>query len=103
MIEVELRQLVEAVLMLACVQREAHHQRVVIGGNRQPMLREHADVIFQIMPDLEHRIVGEQVAEPRQCGVHRNLFGLFGEHVSAAMTERDVARLAGCGGKADSD
>src|SRR3546814_15594694 len=55
MVEVELRQLVEPVLMLARVECEAHHQRVVIRRDAQPVLREHADVIFEVVPDLQPR------------------------------------------------
>ena len=103
MVEMQLCQLVEAVTMLARVEREAHQQRVVIGRDADAMLRQHADIIFQIMPDLQHRVVGEQRADPRDGVGHRNLVGLFGEHVSAAMAERDVAGLPRRDRHADAD
>ena len=102
-IEVKLRQLVEPVLMLACVEREAHHQRVVIRDDGQPVLRQHTDIIFQIMPDLQYRIVGEQRAEAVERRIHCDLFGLFGEHVGAAMAERDITSAARRGRQADPD
>ena len=89
--------------MLPRVEREADQQRIVIGRDGQAVLREHADVIFEIVADLQHRIVGEQSAEPRERVLHRNLVRLFGEHVGAAVAERDVTGLARRGRQADPD
>src|SRR3546814_21109744 len=63
MVEVELRELVEPVLMLPRTECETHHQRIVIRRDGDAVLREHADVIFEVVPDLEHRFVGEKRVE----------------------------------------
>src|SRR3546814_9238125 len=92
MVEVELRELVEPVLMLPRTECETHHQRIVIRRDGDAVLREHADVIFEVVPDLEHRFVGEKRVEAPDRVGERHLLGLFGEHVDATMAERDVTR-----------
>src|SRR3546814_1820141 len=67
------------------------------------VLREHADVIFEVVPDLQHCFVGEQRVEAAERVGHGNLVGLFGEHVGAAVAERDIASLARPGRQADPD
>ncbi len=102
-IEMQLRQFVEPVLMLARVEREAHHQRVVIGRDGDAVLGEHADVIFQVMADLQHRFIGKKRMQPADRIGERYLLGAFGEHVGSAMAERDVAGAPGTGRQADPD
>ena len=67
------------------------------------MLRQHGHVIFQILPDLQDGIILEQRLELGQHGIPVALFGLFIEHVRAAMTKGDVAGLVRGHGQADAD
>src|SRR3546814_17901245 len=76
MVEVELRELVEPVLMLPRTECETHHQRIVIRRDGDAVLREHADVIFEVVPDLEHRFVGEKRVEAADRVGARHLLGL---------------------------
>ncbi len=64
-IEVDARRLVHAMAAqrLAGVEVEAHHHRIVDRCHLQPDASQDVEVIFDIMADLEHRIVGEQGLE----------------------------------------
>ncbi|CAM3254884.1 hypothetical protein SPAN111604_13365 [Sphingomonas antarctica] len=76
------------------IERETHHQRVVIRRDVQPVPREHRDVVFEIMPDLEHRWIGKQRPQFRQ---RRRLVDLrrdFAQQIAPAMRQRHVTRLA---------
>ena len=42
------------------IERKTHHQRVVERRDLHAMLRQHRHVIFEIVADLQHRIVGKQ-------------------------------------------
>src|SRR3546814_1201356 len=86
-----------------CSSDLTHHQRIVIRRDGDAVLREHADVIFEVVPDLEHRFVGEKRVEAPDRVGERHLLGLFGEHVDATMAERDVTGAAGRGRHADAD
>ena len=103
MAEMQFGQFIHTMAMQAGVEVEAHHQRVVKRRDPDIMLGQHAHVIFQILPDLEHRIILEQRFQFRQCLVEPDLLRRLAEHVAAGMTERDIAGLIGAGGQADTD
>ena len=94
----------------ARLQIESEKNGVVVGPDGDPlqpgtMCRpfKHIHVVFEVVADLQHRIVGEQRAQPGQRIPHRDLVGLFGEHVAAAMGKRDIAGPPRRGGETDSD
>jgi hypothetical protein len=87
----------------AGVEVEAHHQRVVIGGNVNPRMGEHRPVIFKVVGDLQHRRILEQRLEPAQHQFRRKLLGGVGIKVAAGVADGDIAGLVGLGGEADPD
>jgi hypothetical protein len=101
--EVRRGELVHAVAVQAGIEIEAHHDRVVIGRDVDPAAPQHDHVVFEIVPDLEHRRVLEQRLQLRQHHRAIELHRLFGEHVAAAMRDRNVARLVGLERHADAD
>ena len=82
---------VHAMAVQARIEIEAHHDRVVERRDVQPTPAQHDHVVFEIVADLQDARILEQGLQLRQrhCAIelHRNL----GEHVRAAMRERDVA------------
>ena len=103
MTEMQLGQFIHTVPVQAGIEIETHHQGVVKRGDPDIMLRQHAHVIFQILPDLEHRIIFEQRFQPGQRFVQTNLVRCLAEHIAAAMTERNIASLVGSSGQTDAD
>ena len=57
MVEMKLGELVHAVAVLGAIDHVGEHQRVVIGRKRQPGAGEDAEIVFQMMPDLQNRWV----------------------------------------------
>ena len=97
------RQFIHAMAVETRVEVEAHHQRIVKRRDPDIMLRQHPHVIFQILPDLEHRVILKQRLQLRQCILQTDLLRRLAEHVVAGMAERNIAGLIGTGGKTDAD
>jgi hypothetical protein len=105
-LEVDRRGLVHAVAgkRLARVEVEGHDHRVLDRRHLHAMAGEDVEVIFEVVPDLDHAVVGEQGFQKRERGVERHLRRSFAEHVIARLVrERDVTGAAGAGGQADAD
>jgi hypothetical protein len=84
-------ELVHAVPVQAGIEIEAHHDGVVIGRDVDAGAAEHDHVVLQIVPDLEDGGVLEQRLELGEHHRAVDLFRLLGEHVGAAMADRDIA------------
>ena len=84
-------------------QVETHDDRIVIGRDLDPVAAQHRYVIFEVLADLEHRVIFQQRLElcEDQCLVE--LPGPLGEHVGAAMADRDVAGHVWAHCQADAD
>ena len=95
--------LVHAMAVQPGIEIEAHHDRVVIGRDANAGAAEHDHVVFEVMADLEHRRVFQQRLQPGECLGPVDLLGLLGEHVGAAMAERDIAGEVGRQRHADAD
>ena len=77
-IEMRLRERVEAVVeRLSGVEIEAHHHRVVDRRQVDAGLVEHHPVIFEVVPDFQHRRVFEEGFELAQHQVGRELVRSF--------------------------
>ena len=104
MVEMLLGEVVERMgVEPAGVEVEAHHQRVVIGPDADAAAVEDHPVELEIVADLEDRRILEQRLQPFEHERGRQLLGPLGEHVVAAMLQRDVAGLVALGGEADPD
>ena len=91
MLEMSLRQFVEPVVGPPGIEVEAHHQRIVIGRDVDAGLLEHHPVIFEVVPDLEHRRVLEQRLQPVKDELQRKLVRGLRIEVDADMAHRNVA------------
>ncbi len=74
-----------------------------IGETSIAVSRHDVEIIFDVLADLEHRIAFEQRPQPGERGVAVDLLRLFGEHVGAAVAERNVAGLVRPHRQADPD
>ncbi len=83
------------------VHREADQHGVVDRGDRDPVAGKDGDIVLGVLPDLEHCVALKQRPKPRQRLGQRNLRRALGEHVAAAVAERNVAGLARAERKAD--
>ena len=73
--EMDQRQLIHAVVMLARVEIETHHHRVVDGGNADAIPFQHVQIIFDVMPDFEDgRVLQQPLQLCNRCD-YRNLGG----------------------------
>ena len=82
------------------VEIEADHHRIVNRGHRDAVAGEDRDVVLGVLPDLEHRVAFEQRLQQCERLGLVDLCWPFGEHVAAAMAERDVAGIIGAERKA---
>ena len=87
----------------AGIEVEAHHQRVVIGRDADAAAIQDDPVELEVVPDLQDRLVFQQRLELAEHELGGELVGPLGEHVVAAMFERNVAGLVAVGGEADPD
>ena len=89
-IEVTLRQRIEAVIGAAGIDHIGHQQRVVVGRDLDAAHGEDLKVEFQILADLEHAFVFEQ----RLDGVERGALGdLIGRDLALEQAAAAVAAL----------
>ena len=88
---------------LARFQVETHDDGVVIGRDLDPVAAQDRHVIFEVLAHLKHGVIFQQWLElcEDQCLVE--LRGSLGEHVRAAMADRDVTGRVWCDCQADAD
>ena len=96
--QVAQRQLVHAVaghplLAAAGVEIEADHHGIVDRRHPHAVAGEDVDVVLGVLPDLEHRVAFQQRPQPGHDFAGVELHQLLGEHVVAAVRQRDVAGL----------
>ena len=90
-IEIALRQRIEAVVGAAGIDHVRHQQRIVVGRDRDAAHGENLKVEFQVLADLEHALVLEQ----RLHGVQRCALGdLIGRDLALEQAAAAVAALA---------
>ena len=75
-IEIAPRQRAEPMIGAAGIDHVGHQQRVVVGRNRDPALRENLPVEFQVLADLEYAGVFEQRLDGFECVLLGNLVRL---------------------------
>ena len=101
MAEMQARKLVHAVAVAGAVQHIGQHHRVVDGRHAYAMSCEDFHVVFDVLPDLQHGVGGEQRGQYRKRGFGRKLArGLgFQQFCRQIVTDGDVAGPAGCHGQ----
>ena len=67
------------------------------------MAGQHVEVVLDVLPDLEDRVAFQQRLQQRDRRGPVDLRRAFGEHVGAAVAERDVAGIVGAQREADPD
>ncbi len=105
-VEQRLGELVHPVpLHPARVEVEGHHERVVQWSDDHAMTNEHGQVIFEIVPDLEHAGVLQQRLQSPADLLERQLVRPFGEQTVAAglVIDRNVAGAPSADAQADAD
>ena len=94
---------VHAMADIARLQRIGDQHSVVDGCHRDAVPREHLDVVFQVLPDLQDGGILEQRLEAGECCLDLDLsrHRIAAEEPAARglVAQRDVAGLAGCSGQ----
>ena len=104
MVEMLLGQIVERMAVEAAgVEVEAHHQRIVIGRDAMPRRSSTTQSNLRLWPILSTAGSSSSGFSFASTSAAGELVGPLGEHVVAAMLERDVAGLVAFGGEADPD
>ncbi len=98
-----MRQLVHAVPVQPGRECKAHQDGVVIRSDIDAETAQDDHVVFEVMPNLQHAGRFEQRFEQSERAVAVDLHRLFGEHVSAAVRQRDIAGAVGRGCETDAD
>src|SRR3546814_61988 len=101
MAEMKLRQLIHAVAVLSRIKVKAHDHCVIERRDVEVQTAQNAEVIFDVVADLQHAVVAEQRLESGYDEVKRQLLRRIAEHVSAAMADRDITGSVRANRKAD--
>src|SRR3546814_18097891 len=89
MAEMKIRQLSHAVAVLSRIKVKAHDHCVIERRDVEVQTAQNAEVIFDVVADLQHAVVAEQRLESGYDEVKRQLLRRIADHVSAAMADRD--------------
>ena len=92
-VEVQRRQLLQAVAVAGAVEHVGQQHGVVVGRDLEPVAGEHALIVLQVVPDLEHGRVLEHRAQALQHLAARQLAGRERAEI-VPVRERHVAGLA---------
>ena len=102
MVEEALGELVHAVAVAGAVEHVGEQHGVVAGGDLDPVVGQHAGVVFEVVADLEDRGVGEHGPQALDHGRQVEL-AVAGLAELVDMGQRDVEALAGLDREADAD
>ncbi len=75
------------------IKREADDHRIIDRRDIDAVARQHVEIVFDILPDLEHCIAFKQGFQRRDCRIAIDLFGFLRKHVRTAMGQRDVTGI----------